>query len=149
MLELSGLESGERYFADPAKFKAPPPKEDPTSEALEIAEAELTANTTQKAAQFKLDVETQRAKASNDAEKTAIEKAKVLLQAQGTAQQNKVSALFKAAEMQGKEEDRMFNVLKEATNVQNTNQQGANGTGATSQGATGEPSIQDGTGGGF
>jgi hypothetical protein len=146
LLELTGMDTSDRYFANPAEFKPPPPKEDVTSEALEIAEAELTANTTQKAAQFKLDVETQRAKASNDAEKTANEKAKILIQAQGTAQESKVNALFKAAEMQGKEEDRIFNVLKEAANVQ-ANQ--TNGTNPASQGAAGQQGVQNGTGGGF
>ena len=146
LLELTGMDSSDRYFSDPAQFKPPPPPENIASEALEIEEAKITANTVQEAAKFKLDVETQRAKASNDAEKTAIEKAKVLLQAQGTSQQNKVNALFKAAEMQGKEEDRIFNVLKEAANVQANQSQGAN---PASQGAAGEQGVPNGAGGGF
>lgn len=131
LLELTGLNTSDRYFADPAKFQPPPPPEDAASEALEIAENELIARTIKDAAQFKLEVETRRAKAGNEAEQTAIDKAKVILQAQGSAQQGKVDTLFKAAELQGEREDRVFNALKEAASVQ-INQQGTNGINTTS-----------------
>jgi len=140
LLELTNLDTRDRYFANPAEFQPPPAPEDTASEALDIAEAEITANTIEKAARFNLDVETQRSKASNEAEQTAIDKAKVILQAQGTAKQSQIDALFKAAEMQGKEEDRMFNILKETANVQ-TNQAGAGGAIPASSGTAGQSGV--------
>ncbi len=58
-LELSGLDNRDRYFSNPEKFEPPPAPEDPTSEALEIAEADVTLRAQEGAAKHELAVKAQ------------------------------------------------------------------------------------------
>jgi hypothetical protein len=57
MLEISGMDSRDRYFNNPVNFQPPPPPENPQSEALEIAEAEVTLRAQTAAAKHELDTQ--------------------------------------------------------------------------------------------
>ena len=59
LLELNGLDNRDRYFTNPENFQPPPPPEDQTSEALEIAEAEVTLRAQEASAKNELAIKAQ------------------------------------------------------------------------------------------
>lgn len=63
LLELAGLDARDRYFSNPEKYKAPPPKPDPAAQAqaqtLDIAKHEVILKAQQAAADHTLNVKKQ------------------------------------------------------------------------------------------
>lgn len=58
LMELSGMDSRDRYFSNPANYKAPPPPPpSPQDKAVDVAEAEVKLSATKAAAEHEYDVE--------------------------------------------------------------------------------------------
>ena len=103
-----GLDTRDKYFSNPEEFVPPPPPEDTTSEALEIAEAEVTLKANQAAADHELDVQKhiddtaiKQTELRLKAEELAIKRAELLTKAESAQQERELKALFKIADMQG------------------------------------------------
>ena len=95
------LDTRDRYFSNPADFQPPPPPENPTSEALEIAEAEVTLRATKDAAEHDLDVEKFKVETAQNQEQIDIQKAELILKAENAQQERELKAMFKIFDTQG------------------------------------------------
>jgi hypothetical protein len=82
--ELSGLDYKDRYFSNPANYQPPPPQETAQDRTLDIAQAQVVADTNEKAARMDFekqkyvsDVELKKQEIALQIEKLNIEKMKI------------------------------------------------------------------------
>lgn len=141
--ELTGIDSRNRYISNPDEYVPPPEPVSAQSEALEIAEAEVTLKATQAAAEYELDVQKHFDDMSIKQQQLANDRAKIFIEAKSVQDDQDLKILFKDADMRQRDIEQQrkvfFDLMRRGTNVQN--EQKGLGAVAGGQGYTAESGL--------